>query len=204
MLINWKIIKLAKSKNDNVFFLRNIILSLFLLIFFFNLSSCDIFDSKIAKPVDSTFVFREPDQVGVDIEVIFADSGYTKAILKSDKGRVFQDNQETFLDDNLKVDFYSKKSQKRISHLVADSARIDDVTKNMLARGSVVVISDSTGNKLETEVLEWNNRTQKIYSNEFVKITTRNEIITGYGFESDQNLDNYKINRVSGIMYRRN
>lgn len=166
-------------------------------------NSCDIFDSKIANPIDSTFVFREPDQSGHDVEVMFMDSGFTKAILRAKKGRVYQDNMETFLDDGLRVEFYSRYDGSRISLLTGDSARIDDVTKNMLVRGSVVVISDSTGNKLDTEVLEWNNTTQKIYSNEFVKITTKNEVIQGYGFESDQNLDNYKINRVSGISYRR-
>lgn len=181
-----------------------IVVTLFMLISGMSITSCDIFDSKISKPLDSTYVFREPDQSGTDIQVLFNDSGYTKALLKAKKARVYQDNQETFLDDDLNVDFYSKETGARVSNLTADSARIDDVTKNMLARGGVVVISDSTGNKLETEVLEWNNSTQKIYSNEFVKITTKNEIITGYGFESDQNLDNYKINRVSGISYRNN
>lgn len=178
---------------------------LFVLVILFNgLISCDFFDSRIAKPIDSTYIFREPDQSGTDIEVVFMDSGYTKAILRAKKGRVYQDNQETFLDDGLQVNFFSRYTGVRISRLTGDSARIDDVSKNMLARGNVVVTSDSTGNKLETQVLEWNNLTQKIYSNEFVKITTRNEVITGYGFVSDQNLDNYKINRVSGISYRNN
>jgi len=179
---------------------------IFKLIFIIALSftnyACDELDSRIAKPLDSMFVFKEPDQSGSNIEVIFADSGYTKAILNSAKGRIYQENQETFLDNGIKVDFFSKETKQRISRLIADSARIDDLTKNMLARGNVVVVSDSTGNRLETSVLEWNNTTQKIYSNEFVKISTKSEIITGYGFESDQNLDNYKINRVSGISYR--
>ncbi|MDX9790496.1 MAG: LPS export ABC transporter periplasmic protein LptC [Candidatus Kapabacteria bacterium] len=187
----------TESRAARVFAIALISIVLMMLI-----SSCEWFDSRIAKPVDSTYVFREPDQSGRDLEVLFVDSGYTKAILRAEKGRIYQDNRETFLDNSLSVDFFSKYSGARISQLTADSARIDDVTKNMLAQGNVVVISDSTGNKLETEILEWNNSTQKIYSNEFVKITTRNEIITGFGFISDQNLNNYKINKVSGISYR--
>lgn len=180
--------------------MKNFIIIIFLLSSLIN--SCDQFDDKVSKDIDNKFVFREPDQSGTDIQVMFVDSGFTKAILNSKKGRVYQDNQETFLDDGIVVEFFSKETKSRISRLMADSARIDDVTKNMTARGNVVVISDSTGNKLETSVLDWNNSTQKIYSNEYVKITTRNEIITGYGFESDQNLDNYKINKVSGTIYR--
>lgn len=173
-------------------------------IFLLLLISCDNFDKKFTNSGDTTFVFQEPDQIGKNVEVIFNDSGFTKAILKANTGRVYQENQETFLDDNVLVEFFSKEDKSRVSKLSSDSARIDDVSKNMTARGNVVVVSDSSGNRLETSILHWNNSTQKIYSNEFVKIWTRNEIITGYGFESDQNLDNYKINKVSGISYRDN
>ncbi len=175
---------------------------LFLLPCLMLINSCDLLDERIAKPVDKKFVFREPDQSGNDIEVRFIDSGYTKAILNSDKGRIYQEQKETFLDDNVRVEFFSKYNGNRISRLTADSVRIDDVTKNMTARGNVIVKSDSSGNKLETSILDWNNQTQRIFSNEFVRITTANEIIIGYGFESDQSLSNYKINKVSGTSYR--
>ncbi|MBN8571587.1 MAG: LPS export ABC transporter periplasmic protein LptC [Ignavibacteria bacterium] len=45
----------------------------------------------------------------------------------------------------------------------------------------------------------WKNKTQKVYSDVFVRITTPKEIIEGVGFESDQNLTNYKIYQVSGV-----
>jgi hypothetical protein len=45
----------------------------------------------------------------------------------------------------------------------------------------------------------WDNGSQKLYSTEFVTITSPNEKIQGYGFESDQNLTNYKIFKVSGV-----
>jgi LPS export ABC transporter protein LptC len=83
--------------------------------------------------------------------------------------------------------------------LTSKKAKIDDRTKNMLASDSVVVISLESARKLETEILEWNELEQRIYSTEFVKITTENEIIKGYGFESDPNLTDYKLHKVSGI-----
>jgi LPS export ABC transporter protein LptC len=106
--------------------------------------------------------------------------------------------QETYLDGGLQVEFYSRSSGKRVSFLTADSAKIDDRTKNMLAWGHVVVIGDSSHSRLETSILHWDNKTQKLYSTEFVKITSPGEKLQGYGFESDQNLTNYKIFKVSG------
>ena len=79
-----------------------------------------------------------------------------------------------------------------------DSAEIDDRTKNMLAKGNVLVWSDSSRTKLETSVLHWDNKTQLFYSTEFVTIDSPEEKIQGYGFESDQNLKYYRIFKVSG------
>jgi len=68
----------------------------------------------------------------------------------------------------------------------------------MHAYGHVVAINDSARTRMETSILFSNNKTEKFYSTEFVKVVSPKERIQGYGFESDQNLNNYKIFRVSG------
>jgi LPS export ABC transporter protein LptC len=172
----------------------------FIIIFLIILANgCEERNQVVIKKIDMLAAAEQPDQVSNNVTVIIADSAYTKAVLYTKHARVYQKRLETYLDSGIKVDFMSQKSANRVSVLTADSARIDDRTKNMLARGHVLVISDSANIKLETTLLEWNNRTQKIYSSEYVIITTDKEIIRGYGFESDPNLANYKINRVSGI-----
>ncbi|MFC2130340.1 LPS export ABC transporter periplasmic protein LptC [Bacteroidota bacterium] len=150
------------------------------------------------KETDSVIVEILPDQISSNVEVFFVDSSFTKAVLKAKRARVYQAQMETLLDGGINVEFMSKQSGKRVSVLTADSARIDDKTKDMLAGGNVIVISDSSGTKLETSLLEWSHETQKLYSTEYVKITSPTETIQGYGFESDQNLSNYKIFKVSG------
>lgn len=140
----------------------------------------------------------QPDQISYNTEVVFVDSTFTKAILKAKRARVYQARLETLLDGGIHVQFFKRHSGKKVSYLTADSARIDDRTKNMLAGGHVIVISDSTNTKVETSLLEWDNTTQKLYSTEFVRVTSPSETIQGYGFESDQSLSNYKIFRVSG------
>lgn len=141
----------------------------------------------------------KPDQTGYDIEVVFMDSSLTRAILKAKKSRIYQERMETFVDENIRVEFYSKDGKNRVSLLTADSAKVDDRTKDMIAWGKVIVIADSSGTVLETNVLMWDNKNQKLYSTEFVTITSPNEKLQGYGFESDQNLSNYKIFKVRGV-----
>ncbi len=162
------------------------------------LSSCSREEEDHTRYAEYDKAKGEPDQTSFHVKALFVDSSFTKAILYAGRARIFQERFETLLDSSVRVDFMSSKSDSRLSVLTADSARIDDRTKNMLARGRVKVVSDSSGTKLETSLLEWDNRSRKIYSTEFVRITSPTETLQGYGFESDPTLSNYKILRVSG------
>ncbi|GAO30983.1 LPS export ABC transporter periplasmic protein LptC [Geofilum rubicundum] len=53
---------------------------------------------------------------------------------------------------------------------------------------------------INTELLFWDAENKTIYSDQFIKITTETEIITGHGFESDERMENYKIKNISGIL----
>lgn len=59
---------------------------------------------------------------------------------------------------------------------------------------------NTQGEVINTELLFWDMKKKKIYSDEFIKITTDTEIITGYGFESDEKMQNYKIKNISGVL----
>ncbi len=141
---------------------------------------------------------KAPDQISRDVEVFFVDSSYTKARLTANVARIYQEEKKTYLDGQVKVEFLSAETKQRTTLMSCDSAEIDDRTKNMLAKGNVLVWSDSSRTKLETSVLHWDNKTQLFYSTEFVTIDSPEEKIQGYGFESDQNLKYYRIFKVSG------
>ncbi len=59
---------------------------------------------------------------------------------------------------------------------------------------------NTKGEIINTELLFWDAKNQTIYSDQFIKITTDTEIITGHGFESDERMENYKIKNISGIL----
>jgi LPS export ABC transporter protein LptC len=140
-----------------------------------------------------------PDQISRDFTISFVDSNLTKTKLIAGRGRVYNSEQYTLLDSGVVVIFYSKESGDRISKLTADSAMIDDKTKNMFAYNNVVVVSDSTQTTLKTSFLQWKNDTEMIFSNEYVTIDSPQEYVTGVGFESDKKLENYIIYDVSGV-----
>ncbi len=136
-----------------------------------------------------------PSQESWNSTVIFSDSGKTKAVLDAVHISVYKSKGYTLIDSGAKVDFY--KNDVKVSTLTGRSGKIDDRTKDIEISDSVVVINNE-GSELRTQKLFWNNKTQRVSSDEFVQIKTPSESIEGVGFESDSNLKNYRIFKVSG------
>lgn len=174
----------------------------FICIFFlFYLLSCKN-DDKIGFEEN---IFEDyPNQISYDFTTFFFDLERKKAFLKGDRARIFNLKKETIIDSNVKVIFFDKTGLKQSSELIADSVKVDDRTKDMIAMGNVVVISDSSETKVETTLLMWENSSRKLTSTEYVKITSPEQIIEGIGFESDDKIQNYTIYKVKGVKYRDN
>ena len=61
-----------------------------------------------------------------------------------------------------------------------------------------VSVKNNRGEELETEKLMWDQRAEKIYTDQFIKIKTPDEILYGNGFESNQNFTRYRIKNLKG------
>ena len=136
-----------------------------------------------------------PSQESFNSTVTFSDSGKVKAVLLAGRIRVFAKQNITFVDSGAKVDFYS--NDMVVSTLTARKGKIYDITKDVEVYDSVKIVS-TDGTVLSTGKLYWINKTRRIKSDDFVYIKTGDQDIKGYGFESDPNLKNYVIYRVSG------
>ena len=55
--------------------------------------------------------------------------------------------------------------------------------------------------QLNTESLFWDKNTKTIYTDDFVTINTKNEIIMGYGFVTDQSFSTYSLSNITGTIY---
>jgi LPS export ABC transporter protein LptC len=154
--------------------------------------------SKRVKPsVDGKFSVEEmPSQESWNSIVTFSDSGKISAILYAGHLRKYDDKRETFLDQNIKVDFYDQ-NEVQTTTLTSVKGRVDETTNNLFAIDSVVVSSDSV--TIKTEEMMWRNKDRKIVSNKFVTVISPLEEIQGYGFESDQNLNNYVIYNITYV-----
>jgi LPS export ABC transporter protein LptC len=69
----------------------------------------------------------------------------------------------------------------------------------MEAHSDVVVINREKDEKLNTEQLTWDQKKHLIYTDKFVKITTKDKVIYGEnGLESDEKFENWTLRKVRG------
>lgn len=64
-----------------------------------------------------------------------------------------------------------------------------------------VAIQNLKGEKFNTELLYWDQNKGRIYSDRFIRIVQPDRIITGRGFESNQQMSVYTIQKPEGIFY---
>lgn len=62
-----------------------------------------------------------------------------------------------------------------------------------------VRVENLEGKKFETSLLFWDQKEEKVYSDKYIRIQEEDKIITGVGFESNQNMTQYKIFNSQGI-----
>jgi LPS export ABC transporter protein LptC len=148
---------------------------------------------SVLSTVDSQTL---PQQESWNSTIVVSDSGHITAIILAGYIRVFESDRKTHMNEGVKVRFFNPQGIQT-SVLTSDEGNVDEVTNNLEARKNVVVVS-SDSSRMTTEQLFWDNQRQRIYTPAYVQITTEKDKLQGHGFESDQNLKNYRIFRVTG------
>jgi LPS export ABC transporter protein LptC len=137
-----------------------------------------------------------PDQESWDSTIIISRAGVISAIIEAGYIAVYSEQERTLLDAGVHIDFYDTAGTIT-SVMVSDRGIVYEDTQNLSGYGNVV-IEGNDGTVLETEEIHWAHSSERIHTNEFVTITSPDEIIQGYGLESDAGLSNYTIYRVTG------
>ena len=146
-------------------------------------------------------VFTENDvaiEVGRDVEILYSDSAIvrvrvTGAVLHNYTDR---ENPRQEFPAGVKIEFLEPNLSVR-STLTAKTAVRYQEKGRIIARDSVILVSVQQ-EKLETEELIWDEKTAKIFTEKFVKVTRPGEIIYGYGLEAEQDFSYWKITVPKG------
>jgi len=142
-----------------------------------------------------------PDHESWDVRITITNAGIKRAYIEADYLEQYNDKHFISLEKNVKIDFYDA-DEKRISNLSADKAEINERTNFLRAINNIIVESDS-GVTLFTDTLSWDNARELIFTKDSVMITTEtNDTLYGIGFESDVNMERWKILKPRGVTSR--
>ncbi len=165
-------------------------------LFFAFITSCE---NDIEKVNLITEKNNAPVESGKDMEILYSDSGKVKVKITTPELHRYQlPRPRTELPLGVQVDFFDNDLHVT-STLTSKYALRNDDDRTMIAKKDVVIVNEK-GEKLMTEYLVWDEKAGKIFSNEFVKIITKDEIIFGNGFESNQDFTRYKIFDIKGTI----
>ena len=161
------------------------------------ISSCE---TKIDIIPKSDFLSL-PSHAGKGIVTTLSDSGLVQLVMFSPLMEKYENTDLPFYEfrAGIKVFFYDGKNEPAAS-VTAKYAKLIESSNLWELKDSVVVLNENN-DKLETEVLFWNQAKDLIYTDRFVKITNKDQIIQGFGFESDSRLQKRKIKKVSATIY---
>ncbi len=136
-------------------------------------------------------------EVAKDVEILYSDSAVVRIRIKGPTlvNHTTPGNQKREFPNGIIVDFFDSE-QRTTSRMTAKYAIQLSNQRKVLIQDSVVV--KGVEETMETEGLVWDENKQLITSDRYVRITTNDEVITGYGFESDQEFTNWEIKKVTG------
>ena len=136
-----------------------------------------------------------PDQEINDFALTETDAGRPLWKLNARHAAEFS-SRNLITAQTVRVDFFDEQG-RRSSVLTAREGEINGRTRDMLARGQVV-LETTEGTRLSTEELRFLNREQKILvpEDQLVRVQRANDVLTGYGFESDPDLNHYEFKRA--------
>ena len=140
-----------------------------------------------------------PSESGSNVLIVYSDSARVKMKLNAAQLDHY-DGENAYVEFPKGVNVFFYNDQNKLeSNLKANYAIRYEKTNMMEAKNDVVVINNK-GERLNTEHLFWDEKKEQIYSDVFVKITTKTEIIMGEGLESNQDFSRYKFKKIKGTI----
>jgi len=152
------------------------------------------------KPLADAVVDRDslPSMTSLGVTTLISDSGITRYKIVTEEWMIFDKKKPPYWAFEKGV--YLEKFDTLLhidASIKADTAYYFEKQKLWELKGNVQILSQK-GDKFETEQLYWDEKKKTVYSDKFIRIEQEDKAITGYGFESNQELTDYVIKNTTG------
>lgn len=154
---------------------------------------------EVKEVVDATY---DPEKSytmkATQVNTLISDSGITRYRIEAAEWVVFGKAKEPYwyFPEGIYVEKFDTLFHSEAS-IKADTAYYFDKKGLWHLIGNVEVES-LQGEQFDTSELFWDQKKEKVYSDKYIRIQQKEQIITGVGFESNQNMTRYKIFNSQG------
>ena len=143
-----------------------------------------------------------PTQVSHNHRIINSVDGHRQYRMETPLLERYELAEEPFMEFRRGIKVETFDSALRVeSDLVADYARLNEVTDLWEARGNVVAHNykgEKGGRTLYTERLYWDQKKKKIYSDTTARVVDGNSVHVGSNFEADESFETWSFHNTSG------
>lgn len=135
------------------------------------------------------------------VMTLISDSGITRYRINTEEWQVFDRKSPSYwaFEKGVYLEKFDSVFNVEAS-IKSDTAYYYDKERLWKLIGNVD-IENLKGEKFDTELLYWDQNKHKVYSDQFIRIEQPDRIITGRGFESNEQMTVYVINKPEGVFY---
>ena len=158
------------------------------------LAGCKSIDEDDVK---KKVVYKGPISQSKDISTLYSDSARLQIKLSAPLQWQYE-NGDGVYPKGINMAFYDKVG--RVTNTVrANYGKYDKQKDAYFAQGNVIVNNVIKDETLRTEELHWDKQRRKLFTDKFVTIQTKTDILKGHGMTANQDFSNWKILRPTGI-----
>ena len=162
-------------------------------------SACSGQDKQFAEAITERDSLPVLETRGVS--TLISDSGVVRYRITAPLWQVFDRKNPSHwaFEEGVYLETFDESFQTQAS-IQADTAYYFDGQRLWELDGNVE-IKNLKGEQFNTQQMFWNQNTQRVYSDKFIRIRQTDRVITGHGFESNQQMTVYRIFRPEGVFY---
>lgn len=185
-----------KQRNSLLYISMSITIAFGAIVMLLLLSSCD----GKKKAVGDAIIERDslPVMNTLGVTTLISDSGVTRYRVTTEEWQMFDRKNPPYWSFEKGVYLEQFDSVFNIEASVkSDTAYFYDKERLWKLIGNVDV-KNRKGERFNTELLYWNQATQKVYTDKFIRIQQPGKIIYSYGLDSNEQLTVYQFRNMSG------
>ena len=187
----------SNQKNQTYLKTLNITAAFLAAVMFVLFPACTGKDKKLAEAISENDTL--PSMKSLGVTTLISDSGITRYKIVAEEWLIHDKKNPPYWAFEKGVYLEKFDTLFRVdASIKADTAYYHEKKKLWELKGHVQILSQR-GDKFQTDLLFWDEKKEKVYSDKFIQIEQEDKIIKGYGFESNQDLTEYEIKNTTGV-----